>query len=256
MKTVLITGASSGIGRELAFVYAEKGYNLFLTARRAENLKGIKSKIESQHKVELAFFALDLSLPASAEQLFAKVKELGLEINILINNAGFGIYSSFLESDITENEKMLNLNILSLTKLTYLFAKQMVDAGGGQIVNIASNAAFQGVPYLSAYAASKAYVMHFGEALAFELKPKNVFVTTICPGATESEFGEVAGFKDGKVKPKMPSSRELAEFIHREAAKKKVNAIHGRMNAFMTFSQRFVPRKLITKITASLIKQD
>ena len=174
----------------------------------------------------------------------------------MINNAGFGIFSSFLESDIQENEKMLNLNILSLTKLTHLFAKQMVEAGGGQIVNIASTAAFQGVPHLSAYAASKAYVMHFSEALAYELKPKNVFVTTICPGATESEFGEVAGFKDGKVKPKMPSSRELAEFIHREAAKKKVNAIHGRMNAFMTFSQRFVPRKLITKITASLIKQD
>jgi len=256
MKTVLITGASSGIGRELAHVYAEKGNNLFLTARREENLKELKSTIVGKHKVEVAFLSLDLSLPASAEQLFAKTKELNLNIDILINNAGFGIYSNFLESDIAENEKMLNLNILSLTKLTYLFAKQMVDAGGGQIVNIASTAAFQGVPYLSAYAASKAYVMHFSEALAYELKPKNVFVTTICPGATESEFGEVAGFKDGEVKPKMPTSRELAEFTFREVEKRKVNSIHGQMNAFMTFSQRFAPRKLITSITASMIKQD
>ena len=254
MKTVLITGASSGIGLELAHVYAENNYNLFLTARREENLMELKKTIQGKHDVSVTYFPLDLSEPGSAEILFAKTKELNIDFEIIINNAGFGIYGDFIDSDIARNEMMLNLNILSLTKLCKLFGEDLARQGHGHIVNIASTAAFQAVPYFATYAATKAYVLHFSEALAYELKPKNVFVTAICPGATVSEFGQVAGFKDGETQSNIPSSRDLAEFTFKEVKKKKVMSIHGSKNGFMTFSQRFVPRKLITRITASMMK--
>ena len=254
MKTVLITGASSGIGLELAHVYAENGYNIFLVARREEKLLQLKKTIEDKHDVSVHYFPLDLSAPASAEALHAKTKELKIDFEILINNAGFGIYSEFLESEIEANENMLNLNILSLTKLCYLYGEDMVKRGHGQIVNIASTAAFQPVPYLAAYSATKTYVLHFSEALAYELKPKNVFVSTICPGATISEFGQTAGFKDGEIQSNMPSSRDLAEFTFAEVKKKKVVSIHGGKNAFMVFTQRFAPRKITTKIAGNMMK--
>lgn len=254
MKTVLITGASSGIGLELAHVYAENGYNLFLTARREENLKALKKNLEEKHKLSVDYFPLDLSLPTSAEVLHAKTQEHKLEFDIVINNAGFGIYSEFLESELAQNEAMLNLNILSLTKLCHLYGADMVKRGHGQLVNIASNAAFQPVPYLAAYSASKSYVLHFSEALAYELKPKNVFVTAICPGATISEFGDVAGFKDGEIQSNMPTSRDLAEFTFKTVQKKKAVSIHGGKNAFMIFSQRFAPRNITTKIAGNMMK--
>jgi len=254
MNTVLITGASSGIGLELAHVYAENGYNLFLTARREDNLLELKKTIERKHNVIVNYFPLDLSAPQSSEILYAKTKELNLDFEIVINNAGFGMYGEFAKSDIAQNEMMLNLNMLSLTKLCHFYANDMVKHGSGHIVNIASAAAFQPVPYLAAYSATKAYVLHFSEALAYELKPKNVFVTTICPGATVSEFGQTAGFKDGEMQSNMPTSRDLAEFTYKEVKKKKVMSVHGTKNGFMIFSQRFAPRSIITKISASLMK--
>ena len=254
MNTVLITGASSGIGLELAHVYAENGYNLFLTARREDNLLELKKTIEGKHNVIVNYFPLDLAAPISSEILYAKTKELNLNFEILINNAGFGMYGEFVKSDIAQNEMMLNLNTLSLTKLCHFYANDMVKHGSGHIVNIASTAAFQPVPYFAAYSATKAYVLHFSEALAYELKPKNVFVTTICPSATVSEFGQTAGFKDGEMQSNMPSSRELAEFAFKEVKKKKVMSIYGGKNAFMIFSQRFAPRNITTKIAGSMMK--
>ena len=254
MKTVLITGASSGIGLELAHVYAENGYNLFLTARRENNLMELKKSIEEKHKVTVGYFPLDLSEPGSAEILHEKTKALNLAFEIVINNAGFGIHGEFIETDIKRNEMMLNLNILSLTKLCHSYGKDLVKQGGGHIVNIASTAAFQPVPYLAAYSATKSYVLNFSEALAYELKPKNVFVTTICPGATVSEFGQTAGFKEGKIQSNMPSSRDLAEFTFKEVKKKEVVSIHGAKNTFMVFSQRFAPRNMTTKIAGNMMK--
>ncbi len=256
MKTVLITGASSGIGLELANVYAENGYNLFITARRENNLKELKNSIENKHKVKVDYFPLDLSKPDSADILHSKTKELGINTDVLINNAGFGIFDDFLDSEINKTEMMLNLNILSLTKLTHLYASDMVKQGSGNIINIASMAAFQPVPHLAAYSASKTYVLNFSEAIAFELKPKNVFVTVINPGATESEFADTAGFKKGEFESKIPTSRTLAEFTFKEMNKKKVLSMHGTKNAFLAFSQRFVPRSVVTKMAASMMKKN
>ncbi len=255
MKTVLITGASSGIGEATAHVYARNGYNLILTARRKAKLEEIKSDILSKYKVEISLFSVDLSLIDGAEELFKHIVTNNLKVDVLINNAGFGIYSELKKSDIKREEQMLILNILSLTKLTKLFVDQMLLTGGGNIVNIASAAAFQPVPYLSSYSASKAYVLNFSEAIAHELKKDNIFVTAVSPGATESEFADTAGFKSGKNFRNAPSSLNLAEFIFKSMKKRKVSPIHGIKNNILAFSLRLSPRKMNTAVAASMMKE-
>ena len=253
-KTVLITGASSGIGKETAFVFAENNYNLILVARRKNNLEAIKKELEEKHNVSVNVFDIDLSKTDSAEELYNKVKEGNFNIDILINNAGFGINGKFIDIDIKREESMLILNIITLTKLTKLFAKDMVKKQFGHIINIASTAAFQGIPGFAAYAASKAYVLHFSEAIAEELKKDNVKVTVINPGATKSEFAERAGFKNDNFFSKAPTSRDLAEFIYSSMKKGKISAIHGFKNKFLAFSTRTAPRNMLVKIAGKMME--
>jgi len=256
MKTVLITGASSGIGKETAFEYARNGYNLILVARRKDNLETIKKEIEATHKKKVDIISLDLSNLKSAEELFQEIKDKKLQVDVLINNAGFGIYGDLLTNDTEKLADMLVLNMITLSKLTQLFAQEMVKNGGGHIINIASTAAFQPVPGLAAYAATKAYVMNFSDAITFELKDKNVKVTTISPGATQSEFGATAGFgEDATFFNKMPTSKDLAQFIYQSMIKNKTNAIHGIKNSFLAFSNRFSPRKMTTKVASLMMKK-
>lgn len=256
MKTVLITGASSGIGKETAYEYAIKGYNMVLVARRTENLEAIKKEIEATHKNRVDIISLDLAKLKSAEELFQTVKDKNLQIDVLINNAGFGIYSDLINNETEKLEDMLVLNMITLSILTQLFAKEMVKMGGGHIINIASTAAFQPVPGLAAYSATKSYVMNFSEAVAFELKDKNVKVISVSPGATQSEFGVTAGFgEDTTFFNKMPTSKDLAQFIYRSMIKNKTNAIHGFKNSFLAFSNRFSPRKMTTKIASLMMKK-
>jgi uncharacterized protein len=255
MKTVLITGASSGIGRETALVFAEKGYHVVLTARRADLLESLKKEILQKHKVEVSIFPMDLAQNESAEQLFKQVQNQKLKIDVLINNAGFGLYGALLENDPKKIEQMMVLNMITLTQLSQLFGTEMVKNGQGNIVNIASTAAFQPIPNMAVYAATKAYVMNFSDALAYELKGKNVKVTCINPGATKSEFAQVAEFKsDAIFKGNIPSSRDLAEFIFTSMQKGKVNVIHGLKNAFMAWSIRFAPRIVTTHIAAKMME--
>ncbi|MCF6364711.1 MAG: SDR family oxidoreductase [Bacteroidales bacterium] len=253
MKTVLITGASSGIGKETAYVFAENKYNLVLAARRKENLEVIKKEIEEKQNVKVDIFDIDLSKTDSAEQLYNQVKAANIPVDVLINNAGFGINGFFKDIDISKEESMLILNIITLTKLTKLFVKDMVKNKNGHIINIASTAAFQGVPKFATYAASKAYVLHFSEAIANELKNDNVKVTVINPGATKSEFADTAGFK-GDVFSKAPTSRDLAEFIFLSMKKGKVSAIHGFKNKMLAFSTRMTPRQLLTTIAGKMME--
>ena len=251
-KTALITGGSSGIGKETCFVYAQHQYNLILVARRIKNLTEIKNEIENKYAVKVQTIAMDLAVLDAAEKLYNEVKDT--KIDVLINNAGFGLYGNFLDEDLKKEEQMLILNIITLTKLTRLFAKKMVKNGGGNIVNIASTAAFQPVPTLATYSATKSYVLNFSEAIAFELKPKNVFVTAICPGATQSEFGKVAGFKENADFFKgIPSAKALANFIYKSMQKKKTSTIHGLKNKIIAFSGRFAPRKMVTYIAYKLM---
>ena len=253
-KTALITGASSGIGLETAYVYAKNGYNLVLVARRIENLNSIKTEIESKYANKVTVFNIDLSQLKSAETLYNKVVDANLTIDVLINNAGFGIYKEFNNSNLEEEENMLILNMVTLTKLTKLFIPSMIKKGNGNIINIASTAAYQPIPGLATYSATKAYVMNFSEAIAFELKDKNVFVTVICPGATQSEFSKVAGFEENaEFFNKIPSSKTLAQFIFNAMKAKKTNAIHGFKNNFLAFTNRFATRKMSTWIANKMI---
>jgi len=255
MKTVLITGASSGIGKETAFEYAKHNYNLLLVARRNDRLEAIKNEIENQYKVSVHVIALDLSNLNSAETLFEKVQKINVKVDVLINNAGFGIHGDLLTNNRQKLEDMLVLNMITLTKLTQLFAKDMVKNRKGHIINLASVAAFQPIPSLAAYAATKAYVMNFSDAIAYELKDKNVRITTISPGATQSEFGSVAGFDENNdFFDKTPSSKDLAQFIYQSMKKNKTSTIHGFKNFILAQSGRFAPRKMTTAIAAKMIK--
>jgi uncharacterized protein len=255
MKNVLITGASSGIGAATARVFAEKNYNLILTARRIERLEKLKHNIKSQSNVDVIIFPVDLSLKEGANLLFEFVLKSKSKVDVLINNAGFGTYGEFKDADIIKEEQMLNLNIISLTKLTRLFAGMMISSGGGTILNIASTAAFQPIPYLATYSASKSYVLNFSEAIGYELKEHNVFVTAINPGPTQSEFAVNAGFRDNSGNSKVPDSEDLAKFIFRAMIRSNISPIYGAKNMLMAFIQRLLPRKFATTITGNKMRK-
>jgi len=255
MKTTLITGASSGIGMETAKVYAKNGYNLVLAARRKEQLESLKTELESQYPIKITVFALDLSKVESAKQLFDLVHSQNIKIDVLINNAGFGLYGPLLENETEKTEQMMLLNMLTLTNLCQFFGKEMIKNGGGNIVNIASTAAFQPIPNMAVYAVTKAYVMSLSDALAYELKDKNVIVTCINPGETKSEFAKVAEFQNESIfKGNIPTSKDLAIFIYNSMIKGKTNVINGLKNSILALTNRFASRKITTHIAAKMMQ--
>lgn len=255
MKTVLITGASSGIGKELAFVFAENKYRPILVARRKSMLNLVAEDIKKDFFIDAIVIGLDLSKPDSAEQLMDAIRKRNLYIDVLVNNAGFGDFGAFHKGDIGRAERMMTLNMITLTKLSRLVAPQMVANGFGHILNIASTAAFQPVPNFAVYAATKAYVLSFSEAFAHELKPLGVHVTTVCPGATQSEFQEKAKMDNSdKMFEVAPMSFMVAEFAFEAMMKRKTLAIYGSRNRFLTFMLRFSPRKLALTVAAKMMK--
>lgn len=202
----LITGASSGIGRELALVLAER-YDLVITARREELLHGLAQELKGRARVRVV--PLDLARPGAPAELFAALH--GEEIDVLVNNAGFATYGPFYQTPLDAEVQLLQVNIVALTELTKLFLAPMRARGRGKILNVASTAAFQAGPLMAVYYASKAYVLHFSEALATELEGSGITVTALCPGPTESEFQERAKMKASRlVQGQMMGAREVA----------------------------------------------
>ena len=200
MKTALITGASSGIGKSIAQLMASKGINLVVTARRLEALEELKKELEIAHKVNVNCISLDLAKPDSAQSLFDEIQQLGIDIDYLVNNAGFGGRGLFYERKWNDESAMMQLNMVSLTQLTHLFLPQMVKRGSGKILNVASSAGLiPGGPLQSVYFATKAYVLSFSQGLAGELEGKGVTVTAVCPGATATEFEKVAKLEKTKL---------------------------------------------------------
>jgi short-subunit dehydrogenase len=255
MKTVLITGASSGIGREMAQIFAEHQYRPVLVSRRKGMLDIVAEDIKRSTFIDSVVIPIDLSKPQSADELVEILRKKDIYIDVLVNNAGFGDFSAFQNASLSKMEDMINLNMLTLTKLCRLLAPDMVANGFGHIVNIASTAAFQPIPNFAVYAATKAYVLNFSEALAFELKPLGVHVTTICPGATKSEFQETAGMQDShQMFLNAPLSYMVAEFAFEAMMKRKRVAIYGSKNRFLTFMQRFSPRKLVIRMAGKMTK--
>lgn len=254
MATALITGASSGIGLELAKVHASKGGDLVLVARNKSKLDELKIELENQFKVKVYVVGKDLSANNSAQEVYNETTEQKIEINYLINNAGFGDFGMFVETNWNKELQMINLNITTLTQFTKLYLQDMVKRGSGKIMNVASTAAFQSGPTMAVYYATKAYVLSFSEAVDNEVNDKGVTVTTLCPGATESGFQAAAVMEESNLVKgkKLPTSKEVAEYGYVSMMKGKTVAIHGLMNYLMANSVRFTPRALVVKLTRKI----
>ncbi|MBC7412640.1 MAG: SDR family oxidoreductase [Bacteroidia bacterium] len=252
----LITGASGGIGLALATVHAQHGDDLLLVARSSDKLRELKNELEKKYHVKVHCLALDLALPNAGLDLFNIVSQSDLTVNYLINNAGFGDVGFLVENDWDKELQMINLNVITLTQLTKLFAQDMIKRGGGKIMNVASTAAFQSGPKMAIYFATKAYVLSFSEAVNNELCAQGVTVTALCPGPTQSGFNKVAGFNGGALKnSKIPTSQQVAEYGYNAMMAGKTVAIHGVMNTIMANVVRFIPRALAVKITRYFIEK-
>ena len=196
----------------------------------------------------------DLSLPDAAAEVHAELKAKKIAVDYLLNNAGFGDYGMFYETDWAKELQMINLNITALTQLTKLFLQDMIAKGGGRILNVASTAAFQPGPTLAVYFATKAYVLHFSEAVDNEARSKGVTVTALCPGPTKSGFQNAADMQESKLfkSKNTPTSSEVAEYGYKAMLQGKSVAVHGLMNAILVNSVRFIPRRLVTTVVRTI----
>lgn len=252
MKTALITGASSGIGKELATCFAQDGIHLVLTARNTAELEKLALPLKQTYGIQIHIFSCDLAATDGAEKLFDYCQTSGIHVDYLVNNAGFGDTGLFETTDWNKNEQMIQLNITSLTHLCRLFVPKMKSAGFGRILNVASTAAFQPGPTMAVYFATKSYVLHFSEALNNELEVSGVTVTALCPGPTETNFAKTAGFQSDGIfdnKKKFPTAQEVAVYGYRAMQKGKTVAVHGTMNYIQANASRFFPRNWVVKIT-------
>jgi len=250
-KTILITGASGGIGRDAALLFGAKGYRLVLTARSVDALEAVKSVIEASGG-QADVIPCDLADNSGAETLFAETEKMGILPDVVVNNAGFGDYASFIDSDLAKQKKMIALNIAALTELTYRFGRAMRARGSGVIVNVASLAAFVPGPYMAVYYASKAYVLSFSQAVAEELKGSGVSVKAICLGPTVTGFEKNAGMAHCTMFKKIPParSRDVAKTLVRLAEEKRTVKYHGLPTKVLSFLTRFTPHIVNRKSAA------
>lgn len=262
-KTALITGASSGIGYELSKCFAAEGYNLILVARREEKLSELKNYINDEFNVQAEYIVKDLSKSESANELYletiALLKKSHIEkIDVLINNAGVGDLTEFRDSSLEKTETMVNLNILTLTKLSRLFIDDICSSKEGALINIASTAAFQAIPCMAVYAATKSFVLSFTEALAEEIKSQQLTtkIVCICPGITESEFQVRADMESLKIDRNLvASSAEVAKYTVKSLKKGKTTLVHGLMNKIATLVPRILPRSSVSKLSHQIMKK-
>ncbi len=255
-KTVLITGASSGIGYELAKVFAAKGHNLVLVARQKDKLQELAALLESTCRVSCKVLPRDLSEPSAARDIFDTLARESVPVDVLVNNAGFGCYGFFKETDLERESEMIRLNILSLTQLTKYFLKPMLTKGWGRILQVASTAAFQPGPTMAVYYATKAYVLSFSAALANELKGTGVTVTCLCPGPTRSGFQKKAGIeKTWIVRMTMMDAACVARAAYRALEKGQEVVIPGLLNRLGAFGAKISPRSWAASVVRVLQKE-
>lgn len=252
-KTALVTGASGGIGEQLARQLAERGTHLILVARRAEVLQRLRDEILAVHpELQVAVIAADLAKADAAQQLTDALAADGLRIDVLVNNAGFGSHNPLVEEDPAVLARMIQLNIGSLVQLTALLFPEMVKQGSGAVINVASTAAFQPIPTMAVYAASKAFVLSFTEALWGEARGSGVRVLTLCPGATETSFFTNTGkefLTRGRQAPAEVASLALAALDRHVPT-----VVSGLTNRLGSTAYRFMPRALLVRITKDIVK--
>ena len=255
-KPIIITGASSGIGYELAKVCAAQGHDLVLIARREDLLLSLKAELETARGVQVLTYRGDLTDADTRQQFFDWTQAQGIAPYALVNNAGFGDLTAFAEADWEKHNAMLQLNIVALTHLTRLYLPSLIAQGQGRILNVASLAAFLPGPYLAVYYATKAYVLSFTNAIASELQGTGVTATTLCPGPTESEFQERAAAKDAKLFAidNMPTSAEVAAYGYAAMEKGQRTAVHGTKNRLLSIGTRLLPRRNLADIAKVMQK--
>ena len=256
MLTALITGASSGIGAAFAEELAKRQYNLILVARSEAKLQQLANQLQAQNKIQVEVLVQDLTLPTAASSVFDAVAQKGLVVDLLINNAGFGDYGDFSDRARQKQVEMIQLNIIALVELTHLFLAGMRQRKSGNIINVASIAGFQPMPYLSIYAATKAFVLSFSEAIWAENKDEGVRVLALCPGPTESDFFKVAEFP----KSMASTTRKKSQLYPAQAVvldalkaleKNQANLVTGGLaNQIIVNLSRFLPRESLVKIVA------
>ncbi len=251
-KWALVTGASSGLGVDFARDLAGRGMNLVLVARREEKLRQVQEEIVRDYQVEVKVISFDLADTNAPRELSEKIQEMGLEIEVLINNAGFGIYGPFLEADYQVEQDMLQLNMQTLTGLTKIYAREMKERGSGSILLVASNGAYQPTPGYAVYSATKSYVLSLGEAVNYELKDSPVSLTVISPGPTRTEFHDVTGQDRDNLYLKLVTmdSKKVTRIGIEALLKGKPSVVPGWLNAVLAWSAQRLPRRLAT-ITAA-----
>lgn len=254
MPLAFITGASTGLGREFARLCARDGYDLVLIARSLPQLEELALEIRQSTNRAVRVFEKDLSIPDAAREVFDELTSAGLKVELLINNAGFGLVGRFWELDEDQQMQMIQLNVGALTHLTRLFLPQFVQRRGGQILNVASTAAFQAGPLMAVYYATKAYVVSFSEALHNEARDYGVTVTALCPGPTKTEFDKRAGGTNTKLfkgKNVMDAS-SVAQIGLAALRARKPLVVAGPINAVTAFLTRFAPRQFAASIARRL----
>lgn len=254
MKYTLITGASSGIGYELAYEFALNGHNLILVARSIDKLESLKADLEKKFSIRAEVVQLDLSVVGSAEKLYLETKKNNWLVENLVNNAGFGNHGLFINSDIKKITEMIHLNITTLTELTRLFLNDMKKNQKGRILNVASTAAFQPGPLMTVYYATKSYVLSFTEGLYEELKNTGIAITALCPGPTESGFQQAASVQNIPLmtQMKIPTSKDVAAYGYKAFMNGDLIAVHGVLNKFLSTTVGFFPRSIVRKIVMKL----
>ncbi len=255
-RTALITGASSGIGLELAHLFAHDGYRLVLTARNRGALRQVADDLQSRYSVDVRISPKDLAHPASPAELYQELQEAGIVLDVLVNNAGFGESGPFLGTDWHNEAEMIQVNVVALTHLTKLFLPQ-IRAREGKLLNVASVAAFLPGPFMAVYYASKAFVLSFTEALAEELSDTGATVTCLCPGPVETNFQKRAHVGDSRLlkSPLLVDVRAVARAGYQGMKKGKRLVIPGWKNHMMVEGLRLSPRRTATKIVSKMHKE-
>ena len=253
MNTTLITGASSGIGEAFARKLAARGRNVLLVARSEDKLIALCNELGRLTSIRAQYVALDLQQPDAPLQLFEETKKRELEVEMLINNAGFGSMGEFAKLDLNRELEMIQLNVRAVVELTHRFLEPMRERKRGTIINVASTAGFQPVPYMATYAATKAFVLSFSEALWDENRAHGVHVMALCPGVTETNFFEAAGIDRPPMRT-VQTPEEVVETALRALNRKKSLVISGWANWFVVEAERFVPRSAVVKVAGNALR--
>ena len=250
-KTALITGGSGGIGLELARQFAAHGHDVVLVARNRDALEAVAGKLEGKYAIRATAIPADLADPDAPSRIFDMVRAEGIQIEFLVNNAGFGLGGEFAETDINTELDMIQVNVSAVVHLTKLFMQPMILRRSGRIMNVASTAAFQPGPLMSIYYATKAFVLSFSEAIDEELRNTGVTVTCLCPGATATGFHETAGVTNSRLLTKfgVQKAEDIGRAGYESMMRGERVAVVGLRNKIMIQAERLGPRKLITRIS-------